>query len=205
MQVPACYKVSRVEGEPVFDSLPVAKIIHYPLEKRDYRPFAQCIFCVSGQKLFVRMWAFEVSVMPTSALECVLCLYPDKPERAICLRVEHGGGNDVETSVRLLEDGKELPVDPKVKQAATDCLEYHPHNGEDLQGVYWGATLSLPWNAVEQLGGKVDPGGLKSFPGNFYKTCRDEKFAHYGSYFPAEFPQNPYGLSSMGAFDLIAY
>lgn len=29
--------------EPVWDALPVAKIIQYPLERADYKPFAQAL------------------------------------------------------------------------------------------------------------------------------------------------------------------
>lgn len=40
------FKISLIEGQPVWDALPVGKIIYYPLEKRDYRPFAQARMCV---------------------------------------------------------------------------------------------------------------------------------------------------------------
>ena len=33
------FKISLIEGQPVWDALPVGKIIYYPLEKRDIPPF----------------------------------------------------------------------------------------------------------------------------------------------------------------------
>ncbi len=39
------FKISLINGLPVWDSLPVAKIVNYPLEKRDYKPFVQARLC----------------------------------------------------------------------------------------------------------------------------------------------------------------
>ena len=46
------FKISLIEGQPVWDALPVGKIIYYPLEKRDYRPFAQARMCVNETDFF---------------------------------------------------------------------------------------------------------------------------------------------------------
>lgn len=206
MQTEKPYLVSRVTGQPVFDSLPVAKITDYPLEPRDYRPFAQAILCAGEDRLHLRMWAFEVSPMPTSALACVLYLYPRRPEAALLLRIEHGEGDLIALGVHLLEGGSPVQLDGATQTALWKGLAHHPHNGEDLQGVYWGMTLSLPVALIEDLGG--DKAALRpgdTIPGNFYKTCANGQFAHSGSYFPARFPDSPYGRDSMGPFQMVAY
>lgn len=202
---PRPYKVSKVTGEPNFDAVPVAKIIDYPLERRDYKPFAQCILCLGDTRLSLRMWAFEVSPPETSALQCVLYLYPDRPELALSVRLEHSGGETVAVSVRPMEDGRERQPSAKAKAALSGGMTASPHNGEDLQGVYWGMTVSLPLAALELLGGPTALTPGRSFPGNFYKTCADERFAHLGSYFPAAFPHSPYGPVSMGPFQVVSY
>ena len=62
------FKISLIEGQPVWDALPVGKIIYYPLEKRDYRPFAQARMCVNETDFFLRLWAFETRPSPESVL-----------------------------------------------------------------------------------------------------------------------------------------
>ena len=47
------FKISLIEGHPVWDALPVGKIIYYPLEKRDYRPFAQARMCANKTDFFL--------------------------------------------------------------------------------------------------------------------------------------------------------
>lgn len=58
------FKISLIEGHPVWDALPVGKIIYYPLEKRDYRPFAQARMCANKTDFFLRLWAFETHPSP---------------------------------------------------------------------------------------------------------------------------------------------
>lgn len=207
MEQQAAYKVSWTDKPPAFDSVPVAKIIDYPLEKRDYRPFAQCILCVGAGRLYLRMWAFEVSPMPGSALACVLYPYPDKPSLAVEFRFEHGEGDTVAVSVFPMEDGVRVdPIpDPALRKLLSDTVELHPHNGEDLQGAYWGMTLSLPLTTLEAMGrGPVLAPGT-TVPGNFYKTCDHERFTHKGALFPADFTGNPYTAAGMGGFQVVSY
>lgn len=199
MPVQGVYKVSVVSGQPVFDSLPVAKITEYPLEKRDYKPFAQSILCAGADMLYLRMWAFEVTPMPTSALACVLYLFPGQPELALSLRIEHGQ-REVSALAGTIHGGVF-----RHDEEASRLLERHPHNGEDLQGVYWGMTLHLPMEAIRKLGGEPPLKAGDSFRGNFYKTCEDKRFAHSGGFYPAVFPDDPYGTGSMGDFRVVAY
>lgn len=192
--MPKSYKVSVVSGQPNFDSLPVAKITDYPLEPRDYKPFAQSILCVGEREIFLRMWAFEVSPAEGSSLACVLYPFTQRPEQGFGLCITHWGDRAVCSAGPL---GEETP--------AFRLLACHPHNGEDLQGVYWGVTLALPIAAVAELGGPVSLSPGDRIPGNFYKTCAAGRFAHMGSFFRADFPDNPYVRESMCDFSVVGY
>ena len=54
------------------DTLPVMKITSYPLEQRDYRPFAQAAAAVYEGGLLLRLWAFEAAPSPLSSLGFLL-------------------------------------------------------------------------------------------------------------------------------------
>lgn len=190
------FPVSRITPPPVFDSLPVAKTLLYPLEKRDYKPYAQNCICVSRESLYLRMWAFEVSPMPDSTLSCVLYLYPDTPERA--LRVDYR--SDGSAAFSALEDGLHSAACPQVAGAAVT-----PFGGEDLQGVYWGGLIRLDFPLLEQWGGPVRLGVGDTFYGNFYKLCDHGEFAHKGSFYPADFTKNAFARQETGAFEIVAY
>ncbi len=95
-------------GAPRFETLPLYKIIRYPLEKRDYKPFAQARLCCNEESLFVRMWAFEALVIEGSALIAQLSL--DRSERYLELVFTTGEPY----ALRLMEAGRllrELPGD----------------------------------------------------------------------------------------------
>jgi hypothetical protein len=196
------YKVCTVGEPPNYDSLPIAKVIKYPLEPRDYRPFAQHILCVSGEFLHLRMWAFEVSPLPASRLECVLYLFAKAPDTALAI-VSVPGEADI-IGCCLLKEGKELPVSPALERKL-QSIAVHPYSGEDLQGVYWGCTIDIPLSLLTEWSGKtlLKPGD--SFPGNFYKISLDEQKSHLGSWHEADFSGNPYLPPSMGTFEVVSY
>ncbi|MDR2933413.1 MAG: hypothetical protein LBV27_09950 [Oscillospiraceae bacterium] len=191
------YKVRIISGEPEFDAMPVAKVIDYPLEQRDYRPFAQNVICIGARDIYVRMWAFEAAPARTSELRGVFYLYKDKPLTALHIRlvIEAESSALPRCAVFREEGGAADPV---------TGFELRGHSGEDLQGIYWGGTVRLPFAA---LGGKdrlITSAG-EHFPGNFYKLCQDDKMPHYGCFFPADFKADPYARESMGDFEIVAY
>jgi len=192
------FKVSRITGAPRFDSLPVAKITRYPLEERDYMPYAQCILCVGEDSLTLRMWAFEVSPPAASSLRCVLYLYPGRQSDALCVDIYPDGT----ARVALMRDAR-LGEDPVVIPSGLYRLK--PLAGEDLQGVYWGGTVTIPLDELSELGGPLGVESGNSFPGNFYKLCTREPFVHAGSCFPADFAGNPYSRENMGDFQVVSY
>jgi hypothetical protein len=198
------YKVCKVGAQPNYDSLPIAKVIRYPLEPRDYRPFAQHILCVGEECLHLRMWAFELSPSPQSRLECVLYLFAKAPDTALAIvSVPGETGVDI-VGCCLLKDGQELPVSPALERKL-QSIAVHPHSGEDLQGAYWGCTIDIPLKLLQEWSGKtlLKPGD--SFPGNFYKICQGGQREHLGCWHDADFSGNPYLLDSMGTFEVVSY
>lgn len=188
------YKICKIKGVPQFDSLPIAKITTYPLEQRDYKPYAQCILCVGEDALSLRMWAFEVSPLPDSSLRAVLYLFRDKPDTALCVDLFSDGV----VRACLLSEGEVL------EGTEMDAV-LRPFGGEDLQGVYWGATVQLKLDALQAAGGALllEPGDQPQ--GNFFKLCDQKPFVHYGCCFPADFSRNPYTIENMGAFMVVGY
>jgi len=189
------FKVFRISALSQLDSLPVAVIKDYPLEKRDYKPYAQCNICLDDHTLFIRMWAFEVSPPEGSELRGVFYLFPDKSGMALAVSMRPNGGCDF----FLLEDGKQRAVNPP------QGFVPHPHNGEDLQGVYWGGLAALPFDWLQSLDGKVSLGADESFLGNFYKLCPGPAGEHKGSFFPADFLGDAYNEEGMGEFLMVSY
>ena len=184
------FKVFPISNLAELESLPVALIAHYPTERRDYKPYAQCNICLDGHTLFLRMWAFEVSPPPGSCLRCLLYIFPGREYTALSVTI----GPDNTSSFTLLENGGEQAVNPPEGFIA------HPHNGEDLQGIYWGSLIPLPIDWLQSLGGAVNTQAGSRFYGNFYKLCPGPKMAHSGSFFAANFPENPFRRESMGEF-----
>ena len=164
--------INVVGRQPDFGSLPAAKIIDYPLEKRDYRPFAQAQLALGPGALFVRMIAFEAHPDPESRLWLLLGMR----EGCFCLSAAGDGGIGL------------LPPLPDV----------HTHHigGEDLQGVFWGTECALPLAPLEALLGKqLAPGG--TLRGNILKTSAGgEMPPHFGCLYPC---RELYTLEQAGA------
>lgn len=195
------FKVSKVRGVPEFEALPVARIAEYPLEKKDYRPFAQNIVCVSDDALTVRMWAFEVSPPKQSELRAVFYLFSEQPEKALVIRavMDEETAPGPECSAKVWDStgkGAETPV---------NMIYNKDYSGEDLQGVYWGATVSVSLKELADAFGPVSAGVGDAFMGNFYKLCPGGAFEHYGSFFSANFSGEPYARDSMGLFSIVSW
>ena len=185
------FKVSAVSGAPNLESLPVAKIIDYPLEQADYKPFAQARLCVTADALMVQLWAFEVNPSPKSSLKAVFY---------------HPGDITRWFSVQLWSSGEleGLCADKESTRSFTPALQ--PLWGEDLQGVYWGGSFTWPRGDLTELWGEdfFTPGHL--IPGNLYKLSDDGVKPHSGSLFPADFAGGqPFAAASMGEFEIVSY
>ena len=186
------YHVGYITGEVNFEALPVVKITDYPLEKSDYKPFAQCLLCAVPTGLWLRMWAFEVFSSPQSELRGVLGLF---------------GDNAAALHVRVCADSPVF-ADAWVQTAEGERISVNvsssPHNGEDLQGVYWGAQVFVAYESLKSIAGftPLTPG--TKFLGNFYKLRTDEPYVHMGSYYPADFSGGTQ-FDSMDTFEVISW
>lgn len=195
------YRISRITGEPRWDSLEVAKITNYPLEPRDYKPFAQGIICISDGTLSVRLWAFEVAPMATSRVLCALYPFKTEPDTALVIDVHplsHPTAQAVSLSLVRAWEEKPLPLADMGAVAM-------PHTGEDLQGVYWGATISIPLGALGIMGGELATAAGDVISGNFFKLCDDAPYIHRGSHFPADFTLKTVSKANMGKFEVVEY
>ena len=189
------FTVSLIRDEINFETLPVAKITNYPLEKAAYKPFAQCCLCISQADniLRLRMWAFEVYSSPQSELKAVLYLFSEKH---LSLHITITAEDPVAIKAFVMgESGEEIPVQADIS----------PHNGEDLQGVYWGANIAISLNALAKTAPLCGLSVGEHFYGNFYKLRDDADYSHMGSYAPANFPDSPFDIDSMDIFSLVSY
>jgi hypothetical protein len=184
-----------VHGTQGMDALPVAKVVLYPREERDYKPFAQNILCLSEGMLCLRMWAFEVSPTPGSELTAMLYLFEDET-LALHVRIAMEGDGTPSHRAVLMKDGAETAV--------VEAYAFHNHSGEDLQGVYWGGEVRMDLAMLEKLGGKTKTQPGDSFPGNFYKIQFSGVAAHFGSFTPTDW-DNPYKAEGMGIFAVVDY
>ena len=164
------FPICRLKTRPLFDTLPVMKVTQYPLEPRDYKPFAQGLLAVDPQRLYIRLWAFETPPEPESRIICVL---RDQQE----LRIEAGP-----QALEITLDGKPI-----------EALLAHPFTGEDLQGKYWGWLAELPADLL----GELTPG--RQLRGNLYKRS-DGKRPHTGSFYPMADPMEPLAAENDGVF-----
>lgn len=178
------FKVCRFSGAPDFETLQAAKLTDFPLEKRDYKPFSQARICFSAEGFHVQFHCFEAESLPQSAIHAFLRL----PVNALVELTLYADGR-----YEILLDGESLPE---------GVLQ--PFTGEDLQGVYWGGTFTVPMEALERRLGYT-PGAGDSFTGNFYKVCRAREKPHYGSFFPADFEKPLDAPENMGTFLVVNY
>lgn len=175
---------------PRFDALPTYKITCYPLEKRDYKPFAQAQVCRTPKFFSVRLWAFEAKPRPGSYVEGVFA----SPRGEGLLRV--AAWADGRWSLRLRSLGGE---------ERQPGAYLRPMAGDDFQGEYWGISASIPRQLVEEaLGVMLEPGAVVR--GNFYKRSDDPEKPHSGCCWPADFLRGlEYEPPSLVPFTVVRY
>ena len=191
------FPISMITGDPLWNSLPAAKIINYPLEKADYKPYAQARLCISNDDFYIQLLAFEVNPEEKSVVGTAIAPFSedDGGKRYFWLSTNRGGA----LVCKFIDEttGNETDVSKNVSVRI--------FTGEDEQGVYWCTNFTLPLSLIEKLFGKsyLVPG--HRMKGNFYKLC-DGKRPHYGSFYPADFSDiNPLGSRYFGDFELSLY
>lgn len=190
------FKISLINGLPVWDSLPVAKIVNYPLEKRDYKPFVQARLCISEQSVWVRMWAFEALPSETSTLMVNLNLFPELSDKYLSMSASYGGLLLNEVCGAQHIPMAEYLVLPRVKS----------FQSEDLQGIYWGIVFELPRTLLTKVYGSSELAPGKLVKGNLYKVDKSDCSEHYGCFYNVDFlDKNAYTDKYFGDFELVAY
>lgn len=191
------FPISMITGEPLWNSLPAAKIINYPLEKADYKPYAQARVCISNDDLHLQLLAFEVEPEEKSIVGAALAFYPEEDggRRYFWFSTNRSGA----LVCKFIDEinGTEQDISKNVAVRI--------YAGEDEQGVYWCSCFTMPLAAAEQLCGThyLAPG--HKMKGNFYKLCDGER-PHYGSFYPTDFiAVNPLGSAFFGDFELAEY
>lgn len=184
----AAFKVRKFETAPDYESLHVAKITDFPLEKRDYKPYSQARICFSSEGLHVQLLSFEASPLAESKMTAI---FQFESEQILLLSL----AADLEVHAAVQSSNTSSPLSPVV----------HTFDGEDLQGVYWGGNLQLPYAQLESFWGAFSPTSGAEFKGNFYKTCEKPPKVHCGSFYPTNFAQPLTDPSNWGTFTVIEY
>lgn len=166
------FKISVVTGAPVWDTLPVAKITNYPFETAAFKPFAHVRACLNEEGLQLRLLAFETKKRPESYLQASFS--PVGCPRRLDVQVFADG------ALRVLESREGEPAG----ELASHGVRAVPFEGEDLEGVYWGALVSLELSWLQGQFPEVSWRAGGEIRGNFYKACTAPDFAHIGCYAP---------------------
>ena len=161
------YRIGVTEKMPDMDGVSVAKIKNYPLEKEDYKPFAQFRAAISNEGFHIKMTSFEAKPSAHSVLAFVLSI------------------SEEERIVAAVDNARNLSavvVEGSVKKLISAEVKVRSFVGEDLQGIYWGAEITVPAEFIAKFE-KLKQNGCR---GNFFKLCRSER-VHFGSFFPYDF------------------
>ena len=85
------FKVKLFHGQPDFESLHVAKIIDYPLEKRDYKPYSQCKLCFAPDGFHIQFLSFEAAALAASCMKAVFNFDAQTQEKCFSFSVFSDG------------------------------------------------------------------------------------------------------------------
>ena len=203
------FKISRIQGAPVWDSLPVAVLTKYPWTNDAYRPFTQAQLCVvNGEDLIVRLWSFENDPVVSTekprdffAQSCISFFFTPPGAhgaRYLALSLSAGG----ETLARVCEDGASRPL----SDFYTETLCADMFAGENLQGEFWGGQIALPAALFEAVFGVKGFEKGHTIQGNLYKTCGTPPYVHFGCYFDIRLPApEMHAPAFFGAFEIVDY
>lgn len=184
------FKVKLFHGQPDFESLHVAKIIDYPLEKRDYKPYSQCKLCFAPDGFHIQFLSFEAAALAASCMKAVFNFDAQTQEKCF--------------SFSVFSDGRFAAGEGEFEAPFTPG-HIHFFTGEDLQGEYWGANVCIPILEISRCYPNFHPIAGSSFKGNIYKLCQDPSRPHYGSYTPADFSHPLEEKSQLSEFIIIDY
>ena len=178
------------QGEiPMMDTLPIYKIINYPLQNNGYKPFAQAKLCINDTKLIIEMLAFEMFPKQESELKTVI-----SSEKS-----------DAYIDVTATATQKLCIADSRGNSLEKSQIRYI--KGEDLQGCYWGMIAEISLDELQQAISieKINIGD--SLMCNFYKLSDNVEKAHIGSMYPLEYSDKNsiYKKENLANFEVIKY
>ena len=180
------FKVRLFHSSPDYESLHVAKLTCFPLERRDYKPYSQARVCFAPDGLHLQLLAFEAEPLPESSMMAFFSFAEKVPPLALSLSANGRFSASLACTV--------TPVEAAV----------HTFTGEDLQGVYWGGNIQIPQKVLTGVYGfEAVPGAI--FAGNLYKLCENPARTHYGCFYPADFNRALHDPRNLGEFDVIDY
>lgn len=165
------FPVSIISSEPVWVSLPCAKIVNYPLEKEDYKPYAQARICISDSTLFLQMISFEVN--PESESRVMADLSFDGGKNILTISSNREG------EVLCLANDKEI----------SKTVAVRVYTGEDEQGIYWAVNFSISLSGLKKYIDVPEIKEGKTMAGNFYKISNGKR-KHFGCWMDTVFSED---------------
>lgn len=162
-----------------WDYLPVIKIINYPWEQSARKIYAQARLAYKiNFGLTIRMWSFETNPISNVMKNYNYDLYKDS---LLSLALEN---KQKRLSVSFNKNGNYIinkNTNVKEKDIITDNIDFNCFNGEDLQGIYWGAEFLFSDEFFKKnLDLNIKNG--EKFKINFIKNSYNENYFHCGGF-----------------------
>ena len=162
-----------------WDYLPVIKIINYPWEQSAIKIYAQSRLAYRiNYGLIIRMWSFESHPISNVMKNYNYDLYKDSlltlvlanKQKHLFISFNKNGSYIINKNTNVKEN-----------DIIFYDINFNCFNGEDLQGVYWGAEFLLDDAFLEKnLGLKIkNDAGFKI---NFIKNSYNENYCHCGGF-----------------------
>ena len=162
-----------------WDYLPVIKIINYPWEQSAIKIYAQARLAYKiNFGLTIRMWSFETTPISNVMKNYNYDLYKDS---LLTLALEN---KQKHLFVSFNKNGNYIinkHTNVKEKDIIIDDIDFNCFNGEDLQGVYWGAEFLLS-NAFLKKNLDLNVKNGEKFKINFIKNSYNENYFHCGGF-----------------------
>ena len=177
-------------ASPDFESLHVAKLTCFPLEKRDYKPYSQARICFAGDGLHLQFVSFEATPLDDSFMKGIFSLTPGRPLLSLSLYANQKA---------------QVALEEETHSTSLTNFMTHFFTGEDLQGVYWGGNLFVPNGVLAENFPDFSVKPKAVFQGNFYKICENPGRPHYGCYYSTDFSKWLGHPENLGAFQLMDF
>lgn len=184
-------------GALAWDSLPLVKLTCFPFAHGHTLPFSQArLAALEGRELRIRMWSFEVGAPMDSRLGMLLC------RGGHALSFVLSPGSPCEAMIKEKGGWAPGPALPLLSLA-----------GEDLQGEFWGAEVSLPLSLLSRVFPGFTLASAQALEGCLWKGM-GHRLEEFGcsywdslSLFPETIPSQklPGDLISLERLELVSY